>query len=217
MPLPSPENAFRPAVYKVTRAAAWILFPAAFGYRARGTEHVPQSGPAILAPNHTSYLDPPLVGFGIRRPSYYLAFNGLFQNRLFAAYISSLRAIPVNAEGGLGADVRAYKQALHILQKGHLLCIFPEGIRGDGKELAPLRPGVARLAMAGQCPLVPVRIDGAEKAWPRWQAFPRPMRRITVRFHRPLMPRDVEPADREKEQNRLMEQLKRRIAPPSTA
>lgn len=191
---------------------AWLFFPILFFYWCRGTRNVPRKGPVIIAPNHASYLDPPLVGAMISRPIYYIAWIKLFENRFFAALIRGLGAIPVDSDRG--ADKRAYVTALTMLREGYAVCIFPEGARAYTHELAPLKSGVARLAVTTGAPIVPVRIEGSLEAWPRWNRVPRIFKPIKVRFLKPIQPKKVEgPAARQAESERLLEELRVALQP----
>jgi len=132
-----------------------------WGVRRRGHEHLPMSGGVILAANHRAYLDPPAVAIGaIPRDLTFLAKQDLFRFAPFGRLISALGAFPVDRSHG---DVAAIRRALHLLKTGHALLLFPEGGRNrDGSKQA--KGGVALLARLSGAPVVPVHIDGTERA-----------------------------------------------------
>jgi len=155
-----------------------------FRVRFEGVHHVPLEGPLILAPNHVTYADPPLVGIPVRRPIYYMAWRRLFRVPGLGWLIRRLRAFPVEIEA---ADPRATRGAVRLLEAGEAVMIFPEGGRSPDGRLRPFRPGAFRLACALGVPVVPVTIVGGHEAWSPRQRFPRPGR-ITVIYHRPVVP-----------------------------
>ncbi len=180
-----------------------------YGLRVKGAKHVPREGPVLLAANHTSYLDPVIAAWPLRRPVYFLAMKSLFRNRAFGAFIASLGAIPLDVDRG--TDKQAYGSGLRVLEAGHVLCVFPEGGRSFDGRLKPLKPGVLRLARATGAPIIPVRINGAFEAWPRTRRLPRPLGRIKVDYRPAIEP----PPQQENgaELNTRLEELTRRLQP----
>jgi 1-acyl-sn-glycerol-3-phosphate acyltransferase len=193
----------------VARAIATVWLPLCYWYRSSGSEHVPPRGAVILAPNHTSFLDPVLVTYPIRqRRLYYLAWHQLFANPAFAWVIRALGAISLDTERK--ADRVAYEKALHLLREGEAICLFPEGVRGWDGRLYPLQSGVARLAMASGAPIIPVAVRGALEAWPRWRSLPRAFVPISVRYLEPIIPQPTtNAAERRAETQRLLTELDR--------
>src|SRR4029453_6481725 len=87
-------------------------------------EHIPAAGPLIIAPNHVTYADPPLVSIPVRQPVYYMAWDVLFRIPVFSWTIRRLRAFPVDIES---ADPRATREAVRLLDAGEGGMIFPQG------------------------------------------------------------------------------------------
>jgi 1-acyl-sn-glycerol-3-phosphate acyltransferase len=143
---------------------------------------VPRQGPVLLVANHSSLLDPPLVGGMTPRPVTFLAKAELFRIPLFGRFIRGLNAHPVRREGG---DPAALRLALRILEKGGTLLVFPEGTRGVEGTLRPGKPGAGMLAAMSRAPVVPVYVRGSGQAWPRGMKLPRPAK-VTVTFGQPL-------------------------------
>jgi len=156
-------------------------------YRAEAidTHLVPGTGPVLLAANHQSFLDPPLIGVRVRhRHLNFLARAGLFRFKPFGAIIAALNALPINDEGG---DLGAMKETLARLQQGRAILIFPEGSRCDDGAVAAFKRGVALLVKKAKCPVVPVAIEGAFDAWPNARLAPRLFGcRVYVKFGPPI-------------------------------
>lgn len=166
------------------RAALEALFRVLFTYECRGEENVPAAGPAVIAANHPSYLDPVLLSLRIERPIRYMAWDALFRIPLLGAALRLFGAFPVDVRKGRGGS--AYARARALLEQGELVGIFPEGKRSRaGWMEGQLREGAVRLAWESGVPLVPATIAGAYRAWPHYQSLPRPAR-IKVRFHQPI-------------------------------
>ena len=128
--------------------------------RVRGRRNVPQSGPVILAPNHVSDLDPPLVGVSCGRWPYTMAKAELFKGA-FGWVIEQMGTFPVHRGE---ADRRALRTARRLLGDGQAIIIFPEGTRSrDGNLQAP-EIGVALLAHGAKAAIVPIFVGGTERA-----------------------------------------------------
>ena len=153
-----------------------------FGFRVLGAENVPREGAVLLAANHASMLDPPIVGAGAPRPLHFMAKAELFRIPLFGGLIRRLNAHPVERDG---ADAGALREALKLLRAEKALLVFPEGTRGTEGTLRPGRPGTGMLAALSEAPVVPVYIQGSGRALPRGATCPR-RARITVAYGPPL-------------------------------
>jgi len=149
--------------------------------RIEGLEHLPRSGPLIVACNHISFWDPPLVGSSVPRVIHFVAKAELFENRLLGGLISRYNAIPIHrgarARGGL-------RGAEDVLANGGAVLIFPEGTRSRGPDFLPPKAGITRLAAATRSPIVPARITGSR------QIRRSMLRQVLVRiaFGAPMMP-----------------------------
>lgn len=143
--------------------------------RASGAERSPRSGALILAANHRSYLDPPILGAFFPRQVSYMAKSELFDIPVFGKLIAAVGAYPVSRHGSARA---AIKRSLDVLRSGRTVGIFPEGTRNlDGA--AELRQGVALLASLADCPVVPAALVGTADAMRLHQikvAYGSPMR-----------------------------------------
>jgi 1-acyl-sn-glycerol-3-phosphate acyltransferase len=129
--------------------------------RKQGLEHIPDTGPAILAVNHVSFVDALIVGGCVRRPVRFVMYYRIFQIPVLNFIFRTARAIPI---AGAREDAELYKQAFvdmqQALKDGDLLCIFPEGgITHDG-EMQDFRPGILRVLESQPVPVIPVALQG---------------------------------------------------------
>ena len=167
---------FRPGILALSRYY--------FSLRLLGVQHIPETGPLVIAPNHQTYADPVLVTIPVRRPVHYMAWSRLFAVPGLGGFIRLLRAFPVQIEG---ADPRAARAAVRLLQAEEAVMIFPEGGRSLDGTVGPFKSGAFRLAVAHRAPVLPVTIDGGFDAWPPGRVWPR-RGRITIIYHEPLQP-----------------------------
>lgn len=138
------------------RLAARVLWRA----RAIGSENVPAHGPLIVACNHVSYLDPPVMGCLCPRRISYMAKKELFEVPLLGTMIRALGAYSVDRRGSATA---AIKRSLQVLETGGAVGIFPEGTRNRAGTVPP-QTGVALLASLAHVPVVPACIRGSDRA-----------------------------------------------------
>jgi 1-acyl-sn-glycerol-3-phosphate acyltransferase len=170
-------------LYAVLKPLAVAVMRLLFRLEGRGASHVPAAGPVLLVANHSSFLDPPLVGGVAPRPLSFMAKEELFRVPLLGALIRRLNARPVRR---YGADAGALRTALRVLQEGGVLLMFPEGTRGPEGRLREPKPGAAMLAVLSGAAVVPVFVRGSGRAWPRGRRLPRPAK-VTVTFGPPLV------------------------------
>jgi 1-acyl-sn-glycerol-3-phosphate acyltransferase len=178
----SPKRGFQRACYVASRLLCLVISKALFSLRIEGQEHIPDTGAAIVAANHVSFLDPVIIGVAVPRPLHFMAKEELFRFGPVGRVLRTYQAFPVGRGKG---DLLAIKQAVSLLQQGELVLIFPEGTRGDGRRLGPAKPGIGLVAARSRAPVVPVFHRGTERALPRGAWIPRP-RPIMVKFGRPL-------------------------------
>jgi len=168
-------------LYWFCHKAVGLLARVIFGYRAFGQENIIEEGPAIMAANHQSYLDPPLVGITCQRELYYLARKTLFEKKLLGPLISRVNALPVDLSRG---DLAAVRAIINLLKEGHRTVIFPEGTRSRDGKIQPARPGIGMIIAKTLVPVVPMRIFGSFEAWPK--AGKLRLHRLTVVVGKPL-------------------------------
>jgi 1-acyl-sn-glycerol-3-phosphate acyltransferase len=164
----------------------WNMFRAMyalyFRWRVFNPERVPLQGGVILASNHVSFLDPPLVGSGVRRDINYLARASLFRFPGVGALLRSWNSVPVDRDGG---GAKGLKMILARLLAGNAIILFPEGTRSQDGKLQPARSGIGLTVIKSTAPVVPVRVFGTFEAYGRHVKFPRP-RRVMVKYGQPM-------------------------------
>ena len=177
-------------------AVARIIFRAIVGSWFRpvvlGRDHVPQEGPAILAPVHRSFADFAFSAFLTRRKLFFMAKEELWKSRAFGRLLASLGVFPVRRDG---ADREAMRRAQEVLDRGQLLVLFPEGTRRSGTAVGELHEGAAFLAARTGAPIVPIGIGGSDVSMPKGRHVPRPLR-IRVVAGAPLAPPPRSPGGR---------------------
>ena len=165
--------------YHLTKLLARIFFRLRVVHRERMINH----GPVILASNHQSFLDPPLVGSVSDRGVYFLARRTLLDGWFMGWILPKLNVIPVDSEGG--KDRTALKALIRILRAGQGTVVFPEGQRTLQGDLQPAQPGLGLVIAKTLAPVVPMRIFGAYEAWSVHEKWPRPGR-ITIVVGEPI-------------------------------
>ena len=145
--------------YKVIRFLVAGIFRAVYRIHVTGADNIPSSGACIIAPNHTSAVDPIILGVIERRQIRFIGKAELFRFPPLGWLLKALGAFPVNRAEG---DIAAVKKTVSILSDGELLCVFPQGTRCPGKPLREtvehLKPGIGMMAMRSGAPVVPVYI-----------------------------------------------------------
>jgi 1-acyl-sn-glycerol-3-phosphate acyltransferase len=159
-----------------------FVYATYFRWRVFNPERVPSDGPVILAANHASFIDPPLVGAGLKRPVNYLARKTLFDVPLVSALLRSWKVVPVDRDGGGGAGLKAI---LDRLLDGGTILLFPEGTRSPDGQLRGARSGIGLTVIKSSAPVVPVRVFGTFEACGRHMKVPRP-RQVMVKYGQPM-------------------------------
>lgn len=164
-------------LWALTRTIGWICFR----YRVDGT--IPPTGGVLVAANHASYLDIPLLGCGMKRRAWYLGRSDLFPVPILKGILQSLGWIPLRL-GRL--DRQAFGKAISLIQAGEVVVIFPEGGRSHDGHLRQPKAGIGVIVSQTGCPVVPAYIKGTFEALPTGARWPR-LRQVTVRFGSPLI------------------------------
>jgi len=146
--------------YSASRFLLGAFVGALSGWEVRGREHIPPHGGLIVASNHISFWDPPLVGTAVMRELHFLAKEELFRVPVLGPLIRSFNSIPIRR--GV-ADLSGLTKAMEVLRAGRALLMFPEGTRARDGELKAARPGVGMLAVATDARIVPAYISGSNE------------------------------------------------------
>ena len=171
------------SLYDFAKAVVGAIARTFFFLEVRGAENVPRDGALIVAANHISNFDPPLLGVAMPRPVWYMAKKELFAIPVLGPLIANLNAFSVDRQAGGTAALRA---ALRMLREGRAVGMFPEGGRNVGGD-KEVKSGAAFLAAASGAPVIPAAILGTRNL--------RPFRRVTVVFGEPLYVKRARQAD----------------------
>ena len=179
--------------YGFFHAVAQVAHQAFFRGEVVGMENLPASGGYIVAANHLSHLDPPIVGQCLPLQVAFFARKTLWKRGVASWWLDKVGSIPVDRDGGTSLD--AIRRVLHVLAAGRVVIMFPEGTRSlDGRPQTP-KAGVGLLACRAQVPVVPTRIFGSYEAF-RKKGLIHLGVPVSVAFGKPLQPADYDnPAD----------------------
>ena len=154
-----------------------------------GTENFPRTGPFLIASNHASHLDPPIVGCLVTRQMRFFARRSLWGNRLLAWWLDRVETIPVERDSG---DIGAIKRVLQALKENRAVVLFPEGTRSPDGHLQKPKAGVGLMACKTGVPVVPCRVYGSFRAFGKGAKLPRFGTPITIVFGRPIPASDYD-------------------------
>ncbi|MEX0962050.1 MAG: (d)CMP kinase [Simkaniaceae bacterium] len=152
--------------YRVTIFLTFCYFKSCHRLKVFGLENFRKGG-GIVAPNHVSFFDPPIIASLYPEELHFLARETLFRG-IFGRFIRALNSHPV--KGGAG-DIAVFKKVEGFIKKGKKVLLFPEGSRSI--TLQPIKPGVALICQRANSLIHPLYIDGVEKIWPRDRKFPK--------------------------------------------
>jgi 1-acyl-sn-glycerol-3-phosphate acyltransferase len=184
-----------PAFYSLVWHAARAFFIVASRAEVSGLEHVPRSGPFLLASNHASFFDPPLLGSFIPRPICFTPRKTLWNFRPLGRALDHLKCIPVDRDEGIAIGV--FKRVIAAIESGDGVLVFPEGTRTSDGQLQAPRRGVGMLAAKLQVPIVPARVFGTYEMFSRHQKLPAFSGRLGVTYGPALAPAAYDPGTRD--------------------
>ncbi len=168
-------------LYSFARNFFSFIFSVFFRWQISGAENIPKQGGVIIAANHISLWDPPVVGTAVPRPLHFMAKEELFANGILRFIITALNAFPVKRGT---ADRSAIRKALALLAQGELLGLFPEGTRSKNGELGNPEAGVAMIALKANVPIIPAAIIGTNKVFSKESFLPQ----FKIYFGKPVYP-----------------------------
>lgn len=203
-------------IYGVCHYALRVMFDMFFRGEVVGIDNLPKHGGFLLAANHASHLDPPMIGCQISRQIAYFARKTLWKGGISSWWLDSVGVIPVDRDSG--QDVGAIKRVLKALKQERGLILFPEGTRTTDGRLQPAKAGVGFMACKTQVPVVPVRIFGSFEAFGKGRKL-RLGTPVTVVFGKPMQPSDYDDprAGKDRAQlasERIMAEIARLQPPP---
>ena len=169
--------------YRLCQIASWITCRIYIPTKVIGLENFPKEGPVVLASNHQSWLDIPIITAFAPRHVSFVAKDTLAQGPVMAHILNHSGAVLLKRGE---SDVAAMREMVAHLD---CLCVFPEGTRSRNGDLAEFQRGVLLAARRGKAQVVPVAISGSFGAWPVGQKIPHP-HRITLEFGPAMDPRE---------------------------
>lgn len=158
-------------------AGLWIRL--CYRLKVVGLENIPAEGGVVLAGNHSSYLDPIMLGCAHRRRTTFIARLSLERNPVYRFLKDGLGIVSIDRDRG---DKETLRLLTKLLREGRCCALFPEGTRSADGKVKTLKRGFSLFAKRAGVPVVPVWIEGAYHVWPRQRKLPRPFGRIEVRF-----------------------------------
>ncbi len=197
-------------LYRPARAMLAAIIHTYFRVRYEGRANVPAQGGCVIAANHMSYIDPPLVGVACPRQINFMAKAELFKIPVLRWFMPRIKAFPVHRGA---SDRQAIRRALTLLSQGEVVGVFPEGTRNrSGGDLLPPQGGAAMLALKAGVPVVPAAVWGTSGvAGIRWPHTAR----VGVRFGTPLRLPPVDNVNKEnvaEASQQIMAAIKKLIA-----
>jgi 1-acyl-sn-glycerol-3-phosphate acyltransferase len=195
-------------VYNIFYNLAKLLARMIFSMRVIHPERMVESGPLLIAVNHSSFFDPPLAGICSRRGVYYLARKTLLKWPFFGPLFPAMNVIPVERDGN---DMSALREVIKKVKEGNAVLLFPEGTRSVDGHLQPARAGIGLVIAKTGAPVLPMRIFGAYEAFPK-NAHRFQLSQITVVIGEPIRftAKEISNTSRETYQllsNRVMEAI----------
>lgn len=193
-------------LYRIVIFVAEGIFRLLYRHEVFGLEHYVKQA-AIIAPNHTSFWDPPLVAISWPEEVHFLAREGLFKNFLFGSFIKKLNSHPVRGDA---SDVKVFKTIIQLLKEGKQLILFPEGGRTDG-NLGKIKPGIGMLVMKTDAAIIPTYVFGASKIWGKKQKLPKLFGKTAVIFGSAIFASSFKHLDRKDALKAITNQIQKAI------
>ena len=153
-----------PVYRTVIGAARVVFFAQGLKFTVTGAENIPRNGGAVIAINHTGYLDFTYAGLPARTPKRYIRFMAkkeVFDNKVTGPIMRALKHIPVDRTAGTDS----FHAAVARLHRGALVGVYPEATISRSFEIKDFKSGAARMAYDAQVPVIPVVIWGAQRVW----------------------------------------------------
>ena len=160
---------------------------------SHGSKNIPAEGGVLLASNHVSYLDPPVVACGFRhRVVRFMARDTLFKGRIGGWFMRGVLCVPIDRTRG---DVGALRKGIQLLKSGEVMAVFPEGTRSPDGEMKEAKGGMGFLIAKAGVPVVPVYVDGTYRAMPKGSNRIKPGK-VRVYYGSPIQPSELPVAEK---------------------
>ncbi len=184
----------------------WIarfFFKLCFRLKVYGLENF-RPGCGIIAANHASNFDPPVLSVSCPEEVHFLAKESLFRIPVLGAMIRCLNSHPVARSA---SDASTFREVLKILQSGEKVILFPEGKRTPDGAIQPLERGIAFIMQKSQCPIFPAFIEGTFSLWPIRKKFPKLFGKIKVSFGAPIEWSDFAALNKKEAEKLILERV----------
>src|SRR3990167_8582622 len=188
--------------YRLVIVLITFWFKIFYRHKVYGIEHYPK-GSAIIAPNHVSFLDPPLIAISCPEEVSFLARETLFKSKL-SFIIKALNTYPIKKGE---SNIKIMKVIYQMLKNERKVLLFPEGTRAETNELGPIRPGIGVLLLKSESAILPVYIHGTFEIWNRNRKLPKIFGKTACVFGSPILWEDYADIDRKEAQEMIAQRL----------
>ncbi len=204
------RQAMMQPLYGFFHYLALVIYDMFFRGEVVGLENLPREGSFLIAANHASFLDPPLIGCQVQRQISYFARKTLWKPGFASWWLDTVGTIPVDRDGG--QDVSAIKRVLKALKDDRGLILFPEGTRSPTGALQAPKAGVGLICCRAQVPVIPARIFGSFEAYGKSRGLHLGIP-VSIVFGTPIAPADYDVSTAGKERYQIAsERIMARIA-----
>ena len=198
-------------LYRFLKIVGAFILKVLYRIEIKNKDIVPKKGPLLIAANHISPMDAPLIGIVHPGTIYFFAAKELYDLPIIGWIIKKIELIPINRKKN---DLGALRMTLRFLKQGEIIAIFPQGgipsPTSEGKY--DLKPGIAYLSIKSNTPILPVHISGTDRVIPRGRIFLRNFfSKIKVEFKDIIIPETFSHSEEKKRIEEIMEKLKREI------
>lgn len=199
-------------LYRVGWLLCFIIFYLFYRHKVYGKEHLPKDG-GIIAANHLSFLDPPLLGISVFEPICFLARHSLFKPPILSRLLPKLNTFPVKVtveEDGTRVtrlDASILRILCQKIKEGQKVVVFPEGSRSLDGTLQPIKPGIGMMARLANCPIIPTYIEGTFEVWNKDRKFPKLWGKTSCHFGKPIQWSEFSHLDKKEAEKAIAERL----------
>ena len=194
-------------IYRTVIFLSWVFLKVFYRHKVYGLEHF-YPGAAVIAANHTSFLDPPILSTSWPEEVHFLARESLFRKGWFGKLISNLNSHPVSGDS---SDTNVLRTIIKLLNDGKKIILFPEGTRSADDTLGEIKPGIAMLISRTNTAIIPAYIHGAYEVWSRSRRFPKLRGKTACVFGTPIFWRDFAHLEKKDAQRAIAEKLRSSI------
>ncbi len=178
------ENIIEFLIYWISKISFFVLFKIFYRLKVKGVENIPDKGGVIIASNHASFLDPPIIGVAAwKRKCIFMARHTLFRNKIAGFILKKWGSFPIK-RGSI--DRNAWFEFEKKVKEGYVVVFFPEGTRTEDGEIKQGKPGAGMLIYNSKVKVIPAYIHNTYKAFSKKMKLPRIFVPVTVIFGKPL-------------------------------